>query len=476
MHVRISTPSGNRTRVSGFLRLFIFSLLAAALPMTSLHGQTVAYVTNTGSNTVSVIDNSTKAVTATIPVGNNPVGVAFSPDGARAYVTNAADGTVSVIDTGGNAVTATIPVTPASNSALGLPAITPDGKSLYVPDLNNGLFVVSTATNSVVATLPGTPGIAVAISPDGTRAYVQTALSFFTGVPVIDTAANAVVTTISPVDGIFGIGIADTPNGLTLYVAGGEFQDVSAITTSSNTVTATIPFTGAPEGIAVTPDGSRAYVSIIQFISGSPTTVGIIDTATNTLEPTSITVGASGSSGEAIVCPCLAITPDGAFVYVTNSGDGTVSVIDTSMNAVVGTVTVGNTPQGIAIANLSTPFAAFTVPNLSISPNLTLNGNLTLGANTGGLDFAHQPLTLTVGNFTLTIPPGTVKQVGGNMHFTFHGFINGQKVDFDLKAANGSSTQFSFSLAVKGATVNTNNPATVTLKIGHNSGTTTAAF
>src|SRR3972149_3604041 len=58
-----------------------------------------AYVANSGSNTVSVIDTVTNTVTTTIPVGSNPVGIAITPSGARAYVTNQGSNTVSVIDT-----------------------------------------------------------------------------------------------------------------------------------------------------------------------------------------------------------------------------------------------------------------------------------------------------------------------------------------------------------------------------------------
>jgi YVTN family beta-propeller protein len=46
----------------------------------------------------------------------------------------------------------------------------------------------------------------------------------------------------------------------------------------------------------------------------------------------------------------VAITPDGAFAYVTNETDGTVSVIATAGNAVVATVPVGSRPRGIAIS------------------------------------------------------------------------------------------------------------------------------
>jgi YVTN family beta-propeller protein len=45
----------------------------------------------------------------------------------------------------------------------------------------------------------------------------------------------------------------------------------------------------------------------------------------------------------------VAITPDGAHVYVTNFADGTVSVLDTATNMVVATVPVGMGPVGVAI-------------------------------------------------------------------------------------------------------------------------------
>ena len=68
-----------------------------------------AYITNSGDNTVSVIDTTSSTVTATLTVGNSPFGVAVTPDGSTVYVGNRSDNTVSVIDTASNTVTATIP-------------------------------------------------------------------------------------------------------------------------------------------------------------------------------------------------------------------------------------------------------------------------------------------------------------------------------------------------------------------------------
>src|SRR4051812_17493421 len=92
------------------------------------------YVTNDDDGTITVIDASTRAVTATVPAGQHPAGpipgtaapprpapapapagqhphgVALDPSSHTSYVTNYFDNTVSVIDTSTRAVTATVPV------------------------------------------------------------------------------------------------------------------------------------------------------------------------------------------------------------------------------------------------------------------------------------------------------------------------------------------------------------------------------
>ena len=77
-------------------------------------------MTNTGANTVSVIDEATSTVTATIPVGSGPIGVAVDPATGTVYVANwgyvgdARSRTVSVLSRTPPASTATT-VTSAPN-------------------------------------------------------------------------------------------------------------------------------------------------------------------------------------------------------------------------------------------------------------------------------------------------------------------------------------------------------------------------
>jgi YVTN family beta-propeller protein len=80
------------------------------------------YVTNTGSNNVSVIDTAANTVVATVPVGSLPSGVAVTPDGKHAYVTNQSSNTVSVIDTATNTVVATVTV---GNNPVGVGIVPP---------------------------------------------------------------------------------------------------------------------------------------------------------------------------------------------------------------------------------------------------------------------------------------------------------------------------------------------------------------
>src|SRR6266851_4089505 len=49
----------------------------------------------------------------------------------------------------------------------------------------------------------------------------------------------------------------------------------------------------------------------------------------------------------------VAITPDGTRAYVMDLGDNTASVLDTATNAVVATIPVGKAPFGVAITPAS---------------------------------------------------------------------------------------------------------------------------
>jgi YVTN family beta-propeller protein len=138
----------------GFIALCAVLAMGVGLMASPAEAAPFAYVTNSLSNTVSVIDTATNTVLATItkpgPSSQFPAGVAVTPDGTKAYVT-CCGGELSVIDTANNTVLATILL---GGLGVGI-AVTPDGKHAYVAiNSSTTVSVVDTATNKVVATVP----------------------------------------------------------------------------------------------------------------------------------------------------------------------------------------------------------------------------------------------------------------------------------------------------------------------------------
>jgi YVTN family beta-propeller protein len=130
----------------------------------------------------------------------------------------------------------------------------------------------------------------------------------------------------------FPNGVAVTPDGAKVYVSNKYDNNVSVIDTATNTVTTTIPVGNEPLGIAVTPDGTKVYVANEGVGSES---VSVIDTATNTV--TATVPGLLTPIG-------VSVTPDGTKVYVASWGNDTVSVIDTSTDNLITNVPVGHNP------------------------------------------------------------------------------------------------------------------------------------
>jgi YVTN family beta-propeller protein len=116
------------------------------------------------------------------------------------------------------------------------------------------------------------------------------------------------------------------------YVTNHRDGTVSVLDISTNTIVATIPVEVRPGGVAVSPDGAFVYVANEESLTSELGSVSVISAATNTV------VARIPVSGEP---RGIAITADGAFAYVADIGFNGVTVIDTSTNAVVTTIEGG---------------------------------------------------------------------------------------------------------------------------------------
>ena len=257
-----------------------------------------AYVANRGSDTVSVIDLRSRRVVDEIAVGHQPYGVVVSPDGSRLFVTEQGDASLRILDTATFSTVAAIAVDDRPSGV----AITEDGAILVISHLLAG-------TVSVIGLDPPSPPLVVplwpdsnlvqsiVLSPDSTIAYVpHTRANTSNPILTFDTTVFPLVSLVDltvprhlvgeqiSLDSADppGIGLpfdaALMPGGEILYVVNAASNDVTVVDLNNRQGLAHIEVEDNPRGIAISPDGTTAWVN--NTLAG---TVSVIDTASNTV-------------------------------------------------------------------------------------------------------------------------------------------------------------------------------------------------
>ncbi|MEU2026228.1 YncE family protein [Streptomyces sp. NPDC016469] len=246
------------------------------------------FVTNSGSNTVSVIDSLTNTVSTTINVGLRPEGVATDPQ-FGVCVANSGSRTMSMID----------------------------------------------RFNAVVATVStgGPPGLSfgtrVAVDHILSRAYMTN--RFGDRVSVFHISSDPLPFTRDFIGVTGSLGVAVDSLNHRVYVTRPDANAVSVVDPAKNEVVATVPVHQQPSGIAVDAQRHRAYVANLGFDA-----VSVIDTDNGSV--TDVTVAAGPND----------VTLDSrGNVYVTHV-DGTVTVLDATSHNVNAIIPVGSHPEGLA--------------------------------------------------------------------------------------------------------------------------------
>ncbi|MCX2930783.1 beta-propeller fold lactonase family protein [Mycobacterium sp. CVI_P3] len=249
---------------------------------------------------------------------------------------------------GDGTTTVEVTVTVGAGEAMSVGALpvaavaSADGKRLYVVDADsNSVKIYDATTNTPLGAVPvGAFPYSITLSPDGKRAYVVN--SDDNTISIIDTA------TLATIGGPIAVGnsptnVAVSPNGTRLYVTNSNDDTVTVIHTSSGNTTDVIPVGASPYGVAVSSSGERLYVT-----NECDDSVSVINLATNKVIDT-IAVGDAPTA--------IAINPTTGLAYITNTGslatdgDGTVTVLDTATNTVVGDpIAVGEFPIGLAFS------------------------------------------------------------------------------------------------------------------------------
>jgi YVTN family beta-propeller protein len=238
-----------------------------------------AFTTCGPNDGVFVIDAASNTLAAgPVAVACEPTSVAITPDGKFAYVASRSSDTISVLDTATDAVTATI--TLPSGAGISDLAISPDGQRAYATVLAaHSIVAINTSDNTVIdpAIDLGFDAAAIAVSPDGSLIYATDA-GASGGVAAIDAAAGTVMTTITVANHPFAV--AFTPDGLFAYVTqagvntAGEFTVSKIDTASAALVGEPIEVGNFPTSLGITADGLQAYVG-----NERSNTLSVIDTA-----------------------------------------------------------------------------------------------------------------------------------------------------------------------------------------------------
>jgi YVTN family beta-propeller protein len=271
--------------------------------------------------------------------------VAASAQLGRAYVTDFLSQTVSVIDILGNVVIGSIPVPWPKGIVL-----SPDGSHLYVVNSTDPGSVTSidTATNTVTTSWGvGQYPVGIAVTPDGSQLYVTNTYDdrerrpcFYSPiaycditVSVIDTLLGSQIARIPVGDNLFGVAV--DPNGQRAYVAhqipsaplASLVGALSVIDTKTHEIVGQVQLGFGAVAVAVDPATSHVYVT------GDG--VSVIDSSTLAVLH-SILVDSAPLG--------LSVDSDAHRLYVANPWDNTVSVIDTNTDRVIDTITVGTFP------------------------------------------------------------------------------------------------------------------------------------
>lgn len=378
----VTTQAGQGTATVNSAGRFAYIPTAQAR-YNATESTTDTFTVTVSNGFASVMETVTVSVLpkADIPVAGTPT------VGAPNATTGVVTGALHITDPGGKTLMYTVSTTPGSG------AVTVDatGSFTYTPTVHarlnatestTDMFTVTATngTNSIteqvtVAVLPldavpvaGTPIVG---TPDPVTGRV-TGMAVFTD-PAGETLTYSINMSGPPAEGYVTV---DTATGAFTYIPAStatpgstDHVYILATNTSGNVggqiITVPVPAVPIPSSdaptvagtialgtealaVAFSPDGARAYVTTTDYVGDRNVPVSgalkVIDTATNTV---------IDSTPVGTVPGAVAVTPNGAYVYVANygyyTGSGTVSVVDTVTGTVVADIAVGGNPVSIAV-------------------------------------------------------------------------------------------------------------------------------
>lgn len=264
----------------------------------------VVYVTQVLAFAVRRIDMATLKLTDSIPVGADPIQVAFAGAGATALATKRLSHSIGIIDVATHAQIDTIAI-PGDPYPIRISA---NGATAYVTSTAGWLYKIDIASRTRIDSVPAPdPSTQLTLGPGDSLAYFS---SEFAGtVTEVRTATMTAVRTFTT--GGTPQALAVSQNGAELYVAD-ESGPLQVWSLASATRIDSVPAVRNAFGMALTPDGTKLFVgtSTGKIFLVNRTTRGVIH---------SIDVGGNARN--------VAVDPVTGYAVVPNESGGWVDIV-----------------------------------------------------------------------------------------------------------------------------------------------------
>jgi YVTN family beta-propeller protein len=316
------------------------------------------YITNSAGSTVDVVDPATNKIVQVIQGIELPHGVVFSTDGSRVYISNESENVLDIVDGDSGRILEKVPLSGHPNNL----AITKDGKRVLVGirEGTGALDVIDTATAKRTKSIPVSgPVHNVYVTPDGKYA-VSGSIDAKT-MTVVDLQSDQRIWDLNLGTGVrpmaFDVNADGSTNRIFSQLSG--FNGFAVVSFEKHAEIQRIKLPDQPggygvaegrmgtpsHGIGIAPDGKSLWIAstaanaIFQYSLPALELIGHVEL------PVVHTLGLEKPTGS--VPEWITFMPDSKTLYVSNSGDQSVSVINTETRQIVAIIPAGEVPKRV---------------------------------------------------------------------------------------------------------------------------------
>jgi YVTN family beta-propeller protein len=337
------------------LKYIVPAAALALAPLSASAGTVRIYITNAAGDSIHVIDPATNKVVQEIKNYVGAHGVDFAPDGSKVYVTNEETETLDVLDRKTGKLIKKVTLSGHPN----IVAVNKAGDKIVVAIARGkgGLDIIDGNTLTLKKTIPAGRLHDVYVTPD--QKYVVggsiPARTFY----AFDLDKEELAWSFQMDRGVRCMAIETNPDGSTkrVFTQLSDLNGFSVVDFAEQKEVTKVPLpevpiaydhggyrTGEPShGIGMSPDNKTLWVTSIPnnavyaYDAASLKQTGKVDL------PSGKKLGSDTPISS--VPEWVIFTPDGKYLYVSNAGLRSVSVVDTSAMKVVKVVPVGEVPK-----------------------------------------------------------------------------------------------------------------------------------